>query len=315
MNTLLRQWAMLRAIPRAPRRIDTTSIRDKLTAQGYEISLRTIQRDLNMLSKDWPLLSDEAKPQGWWWPKDAALDIPGLDPQTALVFKMAESHLAQVLPAATLDALSPWFKAANGVIDNLEGEYGRWTDKVRILPKGLALLPPKIDPLVQETVYQALLGEKRLSIVYLTRGATSPKEYEISPLGLVQKGQLFYIVCTIKDYDDLSTLLLHRFQSAKLLQEKSVRRPAGFDIDRYILEGNLGYPKGPPIQLIADFEENAAMTLFETPLTEAQTLVKQANGTVRVTATVPNTMDLIAWLNSYGKKVKVIEPATFLDRE
>lgn len=66
LETLLRQWAMLRFIPRHPRRIDTGRLRAELQKQGYEITLRTIQRDLNKLSAVLPLVCDQSKPQGWW---------------------------------------------------------------------------------------------------------------------------------------------------------------------------------------------------------------------------------------------------------
>ncbi|MDD3609477.1 MAG: WYL domain-containing protein, partial [Halothiobacillaceae bacterium] len=76
-ETLLRQWAMLRFIPRAPRRIDTKTLQDKLSAAGYDINLRSIQRDLNKLSQVLPLVGDEHKPQGWSWQADAAVfDVP-----------------------------------------------------------------------------------------------------------------------------------------------------------------------------------------------------------------------------------------------
>jgi len=80
METLLRQWAMLRLIPRYPRRIDTGRIRDELLQVGYDITLRTIQCDLNKLSAVLPLVSDQSKPQGWWWQgtsKNSRLVPPG----------------------------------------------------------------------------------------------------------------------------------------------------------------------------------------------------------------------------------------------
>lgn len=171
MDALLRHWAMLRLIPRHPRRIDTGRIRDELARQGYDITLRSIQRDLNKLSAVLPLCSDQSKPQGWWWQADAELlEIPGLDPQAALVFKMAEQHLKQVLPASTLDSLRPWFRAANGVLDALPDGVGGWMDKVRILPSGPPLIPPSINADVQSAIYQGLFENRRMALSYKPRG-------------------------------------------------------------------------------------------------------------------------------------------------
>ena len=72
-DTLLRQWVMLRHIPRGPRRIDTATLRKHLLAAGFDITLRSIQRDLVNLSTILPLAADNAKPQGWYWLPDCGL--------------------------------------------------------------------------------------------------------------------------------------------------------------------------------------------------------------------------------------------------
>lgn len=312
METLLRQWAMLRLIPRHPRRIDTGRIRDELLQVGYDITLRTIQRDLNKLSAVLPLVSDQSKPQGWWWQADAdLLEIPGLDPQAALVFKMAEQHLSQVMPKSTLDSLSPWFKAANGVLEKQLTGTGKWMDKVRILPRGQPLIPPIVDPDVQTTVMQAVFEEKRLSITYTPHGVHEPKDYEVNPMALVQRDHLLYIVCTLWEYQNPILLVMHRIRSAELLEQSS-RWPDDFDLDAYIQQGELDFRVGPPIRLVANIARSVAEILSETPLSLDQTLFNMNDGTVKLTATVPDTKELRAWLRGFGRLVNIAEPAGIL---
>lgn len=66
-STLLRQWTMLRMIPRSPRRIGTGDLFQRITDAGFAVDLRTIQRDLNNLAEVLPLAADQSKPQGWSW--------------------------------------------------------------------------------------------------------------------------------------------------------------------------------------------------------------------------------------------------------
>jgi len=305
---------MLRLIPRHPRRIDTGRIRDELEQQGYSISLRSIQRDLNKLSSVLPLCSDQSKPQGWWWQADAELlEIPGLDPQAALVFKMAEQHLKHVIPASTLDSLRPWFRAANGVLDAQTNGVGGWMDKVRILPSGPPLIPPKVNPDVQSAIYQGLLEGRRLALKYKPRGAKSAKAYEINPMAIVLRGHLIYIVCTLWDYTNPMQMLMHRVVSASVL-DTPASCPDGFDVDRYIAEGEFGYRLGPPIKLVADFDHAAAQIFHETPISSDQQLLDGANGTIRLTATVVDTQELRAWLLGFGRSITIIEPAALLDK-
>jgi predicted DNA-binding transcriptional regulator YafY len=303
---------MLRLIPRHPRRIDTGRIRDELERQGYDITLRSIQRDLNKLSAVLPLCSDQSKPQGWWWQADAdLLEIPGLDPQAALVFKMAEQHLKQVLPASTLDSLRPWFRAANGVLDALPDGVGGWMDKVRILPSGPPLIPPSINPDIQSAIYQGLFESRRLALDYKPRGKPI-KAYEMSPLAVVQRGHLIYIVCTLWDYGNPMLMLMHRIKTASLL-DKPIESPASFDLDHYIEEGELSYRLGAPIKLIADFRADAAALFEETPISTDQQLKTRPDGWVRLKATVANTRELRAWLRGFGRSVEVLSPNGLLD--
>lgn len=313
MDALLRHWAMLRLIPRHPRRIDTNRIRDELERLGYSITLRSIQRDLNKLSVVLPLCSDQSKPQGWWWQADAELlEIPGLDPQAALVFKMAEQHLKQVLPASTLDSLRPWFRAANGVLDAQHDGVGGWIDKVRILPSGPPLIPPNIDHDVQSAIYLGLFENRRLALNYKPRGAISAKAYEINPMAIVQRGHLIYIVCTNRNYNNPILMLMHRIESATVLDIPATPL-IGFDVDAYIAEGELGYRLGPPIRFIADFDANAAQVLYETPLSVDQILSNQPDGKIRLMARIADTRELRVWLRGFGSAIEVLKPIGYLD--
>lgn len=306
---------MLRLIPRHPRRIDTGTLQHELEKLGYDITLRTIQRDLNKISAVLPLVSDQSKPQGWWWEADAdLLEIPGLDPQAALVFKMAEQHLAQVMPQSTLSALRPWFKAATGVLQNQSAGAAAWLDKIRIIPRGQPLLPPVVNPEVQATVVQAVFEGYRLTITYTPYGTTEAKEYEVNPLALVQRDHLLYIVCTLWDYQNPMLIVMHRIRSAAMLETHS-QCPEGFDLDQYILEGGLGYRIGPPITLQAVISTSVALILMETPLATDQSLHQLPDCSYQLLATVADTRELRSWLRSFGDAVRVEVPADFLEQQ
>lgn len=302
---------MLRFIPRHPRKIDTAALQRALEKIGYEINVRTIQRDLNKLSSALPLVCDQSKPQGWSWHADSELfDMPGLSPQSALVFKMAEQHLSQVLPSTTLDALRPWFKAANGVLETQAGGAGKWFDKVRIIPRGQALLPPNVNPEIQDVVYQALFSGRKLAVGYLPHQAPELRNFEVNPLALVQRDHLTYVICTLGTSTDTRKLVMHRFQSAQLL-DTPIQIPDDFDLDAYIGEGGLGYPIGPSIRLEADLSSSVASILMETPLSLDQSLEELPSGQFRLIATVADTKELRTWLRGYGRHIRVIGPSNF----
>jgi predicted DNA-binding transcriptional regulator YafY len=311
-DTLLRQWHMFREIPRYPQKITVSDLKSRLGAAGFEVTARTIQRDLNELSEEFPLHSDDReRPFGWSWQKDApAFDIPNLSNQEALAFAMIERYLRPLLPHALLDQLNPYFgraKARLGKEAPTRGS-GSWLGKIAVVQPTQTLIPPKVDAKVQAAVADALLLDRRLRIRYRRKGEQSPKEYVLSPLGLVQRGPMTYVVGMPWDYDDVRTFALHRIQQATML-DQHVKRPKGFSLEARIAAGMLDFGAGETIRLEAIFETSAAEHLSETPLSADQIITPVDDGHVRLEATVVDTPQLSWWLLGFGSYVEVVAPA------
>lgn len=310
-DTLLRHWTMLRLVPRYPTKITSAALTAALIAEGFGISKRSVERDLDLLSAAFPLLCDNrAKPYGWSWQEDAKpLQIPGLQAHEALIFKLAEAHLASLLPAALRVSLVPYFKLADQRMKNADGRRGptSWPGKVRVVPPTQPLLPPKVSESVFRAITQALLDGVQLAARYHARGASQPAPYRLSPLGLVQRGPISYLVATTQDHDDPHTFALHRFASAAPLDD-TVRDAADFDLDAYIGKGAMGFRHSDAsMELIVRFDAPAAEHLRDTPLSKDQKLLDDGDY-VMLTATVPDTGQLRWWLLGFGSQIEVLAP-------
>jgi len=93
-ETLLRHWQMLRLLPRTPgRKVTTEELRLALLERGFHVERRTVQRDLLDLAGCFPIgCESSSRPYGWFWQRDAEpFDIPGMDVDTALAFRLAET--------------------------------------------------------------------------------------------------------------------------------------------------------------------------------------------------------------------------------
>jgi predicted DNA-binding transcriptional regulator YafY len=317
-DTLLRQWELLRSIPRAPRRIDVATLMHKLEGAGYPTNKRTIQRDLNALSLIFPLQSDiQSIPYGWSWSADApAFDLPAMDGPTALTLRLIEQFIPTLLPPTIRDLLAPQFTRASAVLDaNPDNVLRNWANCVRVVPREMPLLPPKFNNDAVRVVYDALLAGKRFTAEYRSRAADTDelKTYEVSPLGLVARGPLLYLVCTLWNYQDIRQLALHRVVSATAT-DKPVTKSDGFNLDKYIEQGEFQYPVGPMIELKAKFTRAAAAHLVETPLSEDQTIMDLDADHVLVTATIRDTAQLDWWLSGFGPLVEIREPTELRQR-
>ncbi len=306
-ETALRQINMLRLIPRQPRKISVKALVSGLVAAGFEeVTERTVQRDLNTLTSYFPIVSDQRdKPYGWSWIEKAPVfELPELDLQAALTLKLVQNYMNLELPTATLDYLSPYFKSADNLLTDKGNKLASWPDKVRVLPRGQPLLPPVIDPEVQRIVYQALMENRRVEVVYRKPAEANEKSFEISPLGLVVRNQIVYIVCAIGETAKTPyQLLLHRIQKAQLL-DKPTREIEGFSLDEYIQQGGFGLPTGRRVRIEAVFSHLAGRHLLETALSEDHESEILPDGRIRITATVMETEELMMWLRGFGDGVE-----------
>lgn len=310
-DTLLRQWQMLRMIPRHPLKITARELHARLQSEQFDVTKRTVERDLLALSELFPLVSDERdKPYGWSWAKDApTFSLPGLSHNEALTLVMVEQHLNTLLPTSTLEQLTPYFKAARQHLSGIpQAERTRsWLNKVRTVPPTQPLLPPVIKPAVQQIVHEALLADRQLDIKYLKLGQSEAVEYRIHPLAIIQRGLIVYLYCRFFDYEDGRLIALHRIQAATVREEKT-NIPSHFSIDEIIGSGALGFGEGKLIKLDALFSREVGEHMQETPLSVDQVATPQEDGKLRITATVTDTPQLVWWLLSLGDSVEVVRP-------
>ena len=308
-ETLARQWEMLRLIPSNNQRMTTSELASRLEREGFDVTLRTVQRDLVKLSTLFPLNCDEdgATP-GWYWMPRASLEIPNLSIPDALSIKMMESYLTPLLPRAILDSLRTRFDQAEKRLESIDNPLTRWGDKIRTVVPGLALQSPTIAPEVLEVIQQALVHEHQLTVQYRNRPDKPANEMTLHPLAMVQRGQVSYLVATAFAYDDVRLYALHRCESAVELED-DIDIPEGFDIDAYIAKGSLNFGSGDMLGLQLRVSTTLRNILQETPLSPDMTITADEDHFL-VTAQVPDTWQLIWWVQSQGANVEVLAPAS-----
>lgn len=308
VETIARQWDLLEMIPRLPWRISATELHQRITTT-HDVSLRTVQRDLTALETRFPITCEqEGRTQHWHWLENAQqFEIPRMNGSMAATMLLARDYLKPVLPAAVLSELNPYFDRASEVLD--ETPLKGWNKKVRIIDRGLTLIPPRVNNQVRDVVYQALLQGRQITAGYKARNRDQHKDYTLNPLGMVVKGGVFYLVVTFAGYTDIRQLALHRMNGAELLESK-VESPKGYSLTGYIEDDQgFSYPLSPEkIRLELLFAPNIAFHLTEVKLSSDQTEEEMKDGRLRVKATVADSDELRWWLKAYGDDVEVKKP-------
>ncbi len=316
-DLLLRSITLLQLIPHWPKSISTPDLLDKLKAEGFQINLRSLQRDLRDLSSRLAIVSDEkTRPYRWSIREGVDHGLPAQDtPSSALALYLAESHLNHLLPQSVLDLLRPQFRNARNQLDGMQHNHlAHWSRRVRSLPNGKALLPAELEPQVWTQVSSALLERRQLQVDYLSRSKGEAKCFRIHPAGLVSRHSISYLIGTVNDYDDLRQFALHRIQSAELLNEPA-RENEDFDVDRYIEGGAFAWRQSPhEVELIADVHPQLAWLLGETPLSHTQRLEPlQGSDWQRLRASVPLDQETLWWIFGLNDQIRVHAPQAWVE--
>ena len=303
---------MMELIPRYPAKTFTNEIKDKLSELGYEATLRTIQRDLQELSRLFPIVSDErSQPFGWSWKKDAkGYESPAMDPIQALTFSLAAQYLEPLMPKANFKRIEAFFNRAESVlIGNEKSKLHKWRKRVKVIPENIRFKEPKISLEIRQKLYHAVYEGIQIKALYKKRGSKTSDKRHIHPLGIVIKGSMHYLICMMdEDQIEPRYLPLQRFEKVELLDDK-VREPKSFNLDHFIHKNNLGYAFSDQLYTFkAIFDKTMAFHLLETPLNSSQVAKEIGNNELLIQARVPDTLQFEQWLMGFGSKVEILKP-------
>ena len=171
----------------------------------------------------------------------------------------------------------------------------------------MQLLPPKIDGELLQKVQQALLEDKKLDVSYYALHQSAVKQYRLNPLGLIQRGQISYLIASAEPYNDPLRFAIHRFQKVDITDSAAVI-PAEFNLQRDLASGAMEFSEGESINLELLAKPVLAELLLETPLSADMLCKKLENGDYHISATVHKGWQLNLWLMSQSDYLTVLAP-------
>lgn len=310
-STLARQWELLKMLPVRHPGATASELQGRLEEAGHASSKRTVERDLVELSRIFPLLcNSKGTPFGWYWVPGSATELPGLSICDALTMRLVEGSIRPLVPSNLLTALEPRFAQSRKKLEAMGSENvsARWAEKVASVPPALALIPPQVDSEALEAVQTALLNDTQLECRYYAAHKDQIHELTLSPLAMVQRAQVTYLIAVAEPFDDIRQFVLHRFHAARPIDRPS-NRPADFSLQHYIDSGAMQFGKGLPITLEAWISEGLARLVHETPISNDMALTATQDGAV-MKATVLDTWELRWWILSHAGSIRIDAPAT-----
>lgn len=310
-SAIRRHWDILLSMPTSEPGLTIKELLEKLKSIGYNITRRTLERDLLELESSFGIICIEDKPSRWYLtPNKTMGKLPGVSITDALTLSLVESSLRPLLPQAILKVLEPRFEQARRRLDNLSktsqpGE--RWIKKIASVPTDLPLQPPEISEEIIDTLQDSLLNELQIECIY--KSATGKESQLIlNPLSLIQRGRITYLLSIAKKFSEPRLFAVHRFLKAKQLDTPS-EVPDDFCLKTYIANGAMqfGEKSSNKIKIKAWICDDLARQLTETPLSEDMLIEKLDSGNI-VTSTQPDSWQLRWWILMQSGRLVIQEP-------
>ena len=313
-STTLRQICMLKLVPKPPSFVLTKVLQHQLVEQGFEVTLRTIQRDLDHLSSIMGLTSSES-PDGlkWCYVSSATEILPALQPSEALLLCIAKDQLSAQLPIVSLNQLEPRFDKAEHTL-NCSIKFKNWRDRVKIVLFGFPLTANPINEDIRRPVYEAVLNQQQILLNYLKRPDRS-KNYLLNAHGLIIRENSHYLVASKNESPNYFQL----FKFSKMLEvihQLDDNQGCTNDIKKYLNSNASGYLlTDEPIQLEMMVTGPALSLLEEASLSAKQSIVLTQTVPKRiakVVAEVEFTQELVHFLLGFGGYIKVGKPTSLI---
>lgn len=256
-------------------------------AERFEVSVRTIYRDIDSLSgAGIPIYAESGRNGGIRLMTGFVLDQAVLskeEKQEILAALQSINITQNISESQILQKLSAVFGLSS---ENwLEVDFSRWGDQ------------KKLDNEKFELLKKAVIHCKSVKIRYAGTNGTE-RERIVQPYKLVYKAKAWYLRAFCTEKQDMRTFKLNRILDYEMLEEGFVRRsfPAETDdaeIDCPLV--TLRFPKEMAYRVYDEFDK-----------TQIQI---QENGDLVASAAMPEGAWLTGFLLSFGTQVEILSPA------
>lgn len=308
----IRAIQILSLIPTEPNYITTKDIQSKLENESpdFKVSLRTIQRDISQLSSSLSIIQYK---KGWCFTKNTKVfQLPSMNFEAALGFKLIDKFLEKMLPPAIINFLHLYVAKAEEILDSSNDKlaYKEWTDKIEVINTN-PLINPEIDSKTVNIIYEAIFKKKKLHVLEYQKRNLEIDSFETDPLGLVFRDNNIYLVGTSTKYDHVVNRPLHRIKKAVILDQKA-EIPKDF-ILKNSLKSFDWLLSDKKFKFKAEVNKVVSNQFYEKKISEDQKITKCENGNIIVEATIEDSNNLRFFLFTLADNIKIIEPKKLLD--
>ncbi len=261
-------------------------------AKKFEVSVRTIYRDIDALSgAGIPVYAETGRNGGIHLMDGFVLDkaVLSKEEKEEILTAVQSLNITQSIGKSdTLQKLSALFQFSSE--DWLELDFSRWGNEGN-------------DNEKFELLKSAVIHRKQVKLLY-AGSYKAASERVVQPLKLVYKTKAWYLKAFCMERQDYRIFKLNRILDLEVLRE-------GFLYHSYPEENLAEQDKDKYNQIVLRFPREMAYRVYDE--FDAAQVERQENGDFIVSVSMPEDGWLIGFLLSFGTKVDVVEPVYLKD--
>jgi predicted DNA-binding transcriptional regulator YafY len=310
-NQVIRQWHLLRRLEGSA----ALSLQELAAGLPDDVPrhLRTVRRDLEALETvGFPLTTDQVNGQTRWKLLDGFRRLPALG--------FAPSELMALI--FSRDLLKP-----------LQGTYIHGALDSALTKASAALPPSGLDFVRQmreflsvrfgphktyrahreivDRVTRATADRRTVQIRYLSASSGKTGRREVDPYHLWYAAGGLYLIGYCHRRRDVRMFAVERIRSLTIT-DHPYQLPLGFDVEAYVQDA-LVVMRGRQIEVELLFDRPTAAWVRDRVWHPSQHLTPLRDGRLRMTLRVADSAELVRWVLSFGRGVRVVRPVELSD--
>lgn len=301
-----RQWHLLRRLE-SSRGATLQELADSLP-DDFPKHLRTLRRDLEALeAAGFPLVTERAGGQTRWKLIDGFHRLPALTfSPTELMALTFSRNLLKPLEGTQIHAsLESALTKAAAALPPPGLAYVRQMQDLFSVRLG----PHKAYRQHRETIdrlTRAIAETRTVQMRYYSASRNATTRREVDPYRLWYAAGALYLIAYCHRRRDVRMFAVDRIRSLTIT-DHPCQMPLGFDVEAYVRDA-LVVMRGEPIAVELLFDQATAAWAKDRLWHPSQRLTPLRGGRLRMTLQVADTRELVGWVLSFGRGVRVISP-------
>lgn len=288
-----------------------TELAEALKGEGYKITRKTIERDIEDISIDYPLCETAANPRRFFFDGEFKIDFELLFDEGQLqTIVLALQTLKQVSPGVLKSLCT---EVEGTLISKLPKALGKEFNHLKSLSYAGATVLGEggdIEPGVLQTVLVALRKGFAFECQYLSSDdtGTAQRVRKFAPLKLHFAGAPYIYVYDCED-GVIKLLRISRIHQIKKLELK-VNRKRAEEINLEHVFGGYGKGTERVIHYEVTCSRPMALRFKDHKIHPSQKIEVLKGGQFLITFSVHDSLEVIRLLAQYGEFIKNVKPAT-----